>query len=50
MKKSYRRPVIEVVEVERMDLLAGSDFTKSPNRFLDDIQDDILIDSPLNIL
>lgn len=45
-KKNYRSPAIEIVEIESTELLAGS----NPDGFIDEIQNDILIESPENIL
>ena len=50
MKKNYESPTLEVVELKTMSLLAGSTATETPDDFLEEIQDEILIDSPLKIL
>jgi len=50
MKKNYQPPTIEVIEVVGMNLLSGSASAETPKGFLGEIQNDILIDSPLNIL
>lgn len=50
MKKNYQPPTIEMIEVMGMNLLSGSASAETPKGFLGEIQNDILVDSPLNIL
>lgn len=50
MKKNYQKPTFEVVEAESITLLAGSASTQSADEFLDEIQNDVQIVNPLDIL
>lgn len=45
-KKNHQSPAMEIVEIESTELLAGS----NPDGFIDEIYDDILIESPEDIL